>query len=177
MHRYDSYSVKWISSLISAVAGENPRWVSSITIHCKTRVGETHTLNCFSLWKLLFWMCPHLGVNIFQPKVMGNREKRLSACVSKYNADSLPHEQFCHWLAHLQWILAEMRTLPRALFHKWLQNEFNLMLYPVTSNYGPLRDPSCCRSFHWLVPPGGSFYNQWSTLHTSTSVWTDVFAC
>lgn len=64
---------------------------------------------------LLIWIRRHLGVIIFQSKVMGNREKRFSACVSNYNADSHPHEQFCHWLmssVDSDW----MRYLPRALF-------------------------------------------------------------
>lgn len=78
---------------------------------------EWDKVNYFSLWKPLFWVYLNLSVNIFQPKVIWGREERYFACVSKYNADSLPREQFCHWLTYLQCCrnLAGMRTLPRAL--------------------------------------------------------------
>lgn len=83
-----------------------------------------------------FWMQPRLGANIFKPKVVENGKggRKKKTWVPKWNGDSLPHGQFCHWLTHLE----QMRTLPRALDFKrclfWCYSNSHFKVQMAESN-------------------------------------------
>lgn len=120
---------KWISSLIPGLVGENPLWVKSLVIPFKTRVGEKRTLNYLSLWKKPAHLnLPSSWCNYFSIQGDGKqREEVFSMCVKlqcwftpTWAVLSLTHVFSGFWLNDI--------FTSGPFFHKWLSNEFYLIL-------------------------------------------------